>query len=300
MQSPGFSDRLDLVLKALSLSRGQFAADLSVDKSLVGRWCSGAVTPSSANLARLTQAIAVLRPGFTLHDWDLPLEALAKRFGVAAGPPAGPSGLAALFSQVPYPPAAPADGVRGAEYAGFWRSTRLAADPYAGQFVHDHIMLRNIPGGGMAFTLGIFDVRFHGWAMSQQHQIFAAGVDNVTGTFVFAILNGVVRQRAQVVDGLILTCLRDASGTPIACKCHLTRIGDLTGDEAADEAVFAGFTGGYPYSTADEVPQAVRDHIWNDTGPTAFAAGGDHMLMMDFARSLARGPIFEDTRPVDS
>jgi hypothetical protein len=298
MQSPGFSDRLDLVLKALSLSRGRFAADLGVDKSLVGRWCSGAVTPSSANLARLTQAIAVLRPGFTLHDWDLSLEALAERFGVAAVQPNGPKGLAALFSGPPSSPVAPADGVRGAEYEGFWRSTRLAAGPFSGQFVHDHVMLRNMPGGGMSFTLGIFDVLFHGWAMSQQHQVFAAGADSATGTFVFAIFNGVVRQRAQVVDGLILTCLRDASGTPIACKCHLARVGDLTGDEAADQAVFAGLTGAYPYSTADEVPQAIRDHIWDDIGPTAFAAGGDQMLMMDFARTLARGPTFEDARPI--
>jgi transcriptional regulator with XRE-family HTH domain len=297
MPSPGFSDRLDLVLKALSLSRGRFAADLGVDKSLVGRWCSGAVTPSSANLARLTQAIAALRPGFTLHDWDSSLEALAERFGVETAQPKGPDGLAALFSKVPSSPVAPADGVRGAEYEGFWRSTRLAAGPYSGQFVHDHVMLRNMPGGGMSFTLAIFDVRFHGWAMSQQHQIFAAGADSVTGTFVFAIFNGVVRQRAQVVDGLILTCLRDPSGTPIACKCHLTRVGELTGDDADDEAAFAVLAGAYPYSMADEIPQAIRDHIWNDTGPTAFAAGGDQMLMMDFARSLARGPIFEDTRP---
>jgi transcriptional regulator with XRE-family HTH domain len=296
MPSPGFSERLDLVLKALSLSRGRFAADLGVDKSLVGRWCSGSVTPSSANLARLTQAIAQLRPGFNLHDWDLPLDALAERFGVAAAHSNGPTGLAAFFSGPPASPVAPADGVRGAEYEGFWRSTRPSSE-MPGQFVHDHIMLRNIPGGGMSFTLGIFEVRFHGWAMSQQHQIFAAGADSATGTFVFAILNGVVRQRAQVVDGLILTCLRDASGTPVACKCHLEKVGELTGDAAADEAAFTGLAGAYPFTKADEVPQAVRDHIWNDTGPTAFAAGGDQMLMMDFARTLARGQTLDDLRP---
>ena len=293
MQVRGFSDRLDLVLKALSLSRGRFAADVGVDKSLVGRWCSGAVTPSSANLARLTQVIAERRPGFTLHDWDASLETLAERFGVAQS--TGPEGLAALFSPTLTTPAAPAEGVRGADYEGFWRSTRVATE-MPGQFVHDHIMLRNTPGGAMSFTLGIFDVRFHGWALSQQHQIFAAGADSASGTFMFAILNGVVRQRAQVVDGLILTCLRDTSGTPIASKCHLVRVGDLTGDEAADEAAFASLAGGYPFSTADEVPQAIRDHIWDDTGPTAFAAGGDQMLMMRFARSLARGPTFEDVR----
>ena len=52
-----FAAKLDLVLRALSLSRGRLAAALGVDKSLVGRWTSGAVTPSDHNLSRLTQFV---------------------------------------------------------------------------------------------------------------------------------------------------------------------------------------------------------------------------------------------------
>ena len=49
-----FSEKLSFVLKALSLSRGALASELNVDKSLVGRWARGSVTPSRQNLARLS------------------------------------------------------------------------------------------------------------------------------------------------------------------------------------------------------------------------------------------------------
>jgi hypothetical protein len=49
-----FPAKLDLVMKALSFSRGRLAADLGVDKSVVARWATGAVSPSDHNLAALT------------------------------------------------------------------------------------------------------------------------------------------------------------------------------------------------------------------------------------------------------
>lgn len=53
-----FSDKFTLALKALSLSRGRLAADLGVDKSVVGRWATGVMTPSAHNMSRLTALIA--------------------------------------------------------------------------------------------------------------------------------------------------------------------------------------------------------------------------------------------------
>ena len=77
-----FSAKLDLALKALSMSRGRLAADLVFDKSLVGRWASGAVMPSEHSLSLLTQLIASKRSGFTMLDWDRDIEGLAGVFGV--------------------------------------------------------------------------------------------------------------------------------------------------------------------------------------------------------------------------
>ena len=86
-----------LVLKGLTISNGRFAADLAVDKSLVGRWIAGTVTPSAYNRERLTRLIAERLPGFSLLDWDRPLADLAgvvdRRGGVpgrGGDPPAPP------------------------------------------------------------------------------------------------------------------------------------------------------------------------------------------------------------------
>jgi transcriptional regulator with XRE-family HTH domain len=148
-----FPERLTFVLKALSMSRGRLASEVGVDKSLVGRWCSGVVTPSSPNLARLTEIIAARKPGFTLHSWDQDLTALAEAFGVPApaAAPAAPVGDMFPFPLLSQPSAA--DMVRGADYEGIWRSTRPSSE-MPGQFVHDHILLRREASGAMSFTLG--------------------------------------------------------------------------------------------------------------------------------------------------
>lgn len=288
-----FADQVLLILKALSLSRGRLAADIGVDKSLIGRWCSGAVRPSSYNLVRLTEYIASRSPGFTLHDWDASLEALAERFGVEAAAPAPPPLAAVDWFPLPMLNEAVATvRLRGADYEGIWRSTRPSSE-MRGQFIHDHVLLRRAPNGMLSFTIGVFSVRFTGWSLLLQHQVFSMATDIDTGTFVFAIFNGVARQRAEVVDGLVLTCMRDASGTPIASKVLLTRVADLTGDAARDQADFEARMTAYPFSPAETIAPEVREHLWQDVGQEAFTAGGDPMLMMQFAQSMSRGPVFE-------
>src|SRR5437868_2451790 len=124
--STPFSEKLDLVLKALSMSRGRLAADLGVDKSLVGRWASGAVTPSAHNLENLTRLVAQRRAGFTMLDWDRDLDGLAQVFGVepavARGPDKPANGMA--VDGLPLPGMDMVRMVterRAATYEGFWR-----------------------------------------------------------------------------------------------------------------------------------------------------------------------------------
>src|SRR5437879_9004145 len=76
-----FARKLELVLKVLSMSRARLAADLGVDKSVVGRWVSGAVRPSAHNLSRLSGLIAERIAGFTALDWDRSLPAFAEFVG---------------------------------------------------------------------------------------------------------------------------------------------------------------------------------------------------------------------------
>ncbi len=289
-----FADGLTLVLKALSISRGQLAAAVGVDKSLISRWCSGAVTPSALNMARLTQLIAERHPGFSLHDWDAGPEALATKFGVTVATRAVTGG--GLSDWVPpamLQEAAAGVALHGASYEGFWRVTRPSSEA-PGMFLHDHVMLRRTADGMLSFRVGVMDIRYFGWSMPIQNKLFSIATDATTGTFMFGIFNGVVRQKAEVVDGIFLTCMRDAGVTPIASKCLLERVGDLCGDIATDDARFDQLALSYPLEPAETVPERVRNHLWNDIGPTALGAGGDTIMMMALAHSMSRGAAYEN------
>lgn len=287
---------MTLVLKALSITRGQLAAGVGVDKSLISRWCSGAVTPSAHNFSRLTQLIAARVPGFSLLDWELPAATLAARLGVELPAPAQPTpGLSDWVPPAMLREAAAAVALHGASYEGFWRTTRPSSEA-PGQFIHDQVLMRVTADGMLSYRLGIMDIRYSGWSLPLQNKLFSIATDATTGTFVFGIFNGVTRQRAEVADGLILTCMRDAGGTPIASKCLLERIGDLSGDVAADDARLLELAQTYPLTPAADIPAHIREHLWTDTGPAALAAGGDTILMMTLARSMSRGAAYEMPR----
>ncbi len=61
--------KLTLGLRAASLSRVELASRLGVDKSLVGRWLSGAVHPTEHNLTRLTALLNERLSDFSMADW---------------------------------------------------------------------------------------------------------------------------------------------------------------------------------------------------------------------------------------
>lgn len=65
-----FPAKLELALKACSMSRGRLAAELGVDKSVVSRWLNGANAPSGHNLSSLTAVVAARFEGFTMLDWE--------------------------------------------------------------------------------------------------------------------------------------------------------------------------------------------------------------------------------------
>jgi transcriptional regulator with XRE-family HTH domain len=289
-----FAERLRLVLKALSISGGRLAADVGVDKSLVSRWCSGAVTPSAHNLARLTQSIALRHPGFTMLDWELDLPALAARFGVAvptSSTPAAevmPSAFAEWLNIPTLQDAAMAGAHLHAALAGIWRTTRPSPE-FRGKFAHDHAILEPTPDGTIRFRTGVFSARLIGWSVSVGEQLFSAATDPLTGASIFSIFNYVRRPRIEVMDGITLSCMANAGGTPVANACMLERVADLTGDPEADNARYEELLAGHPIAPDGSIPEAIRNHLLFDCGPTAMAAGGDHVMMMRAMNSLARG-----------
>ncbi|MEO1039901.1 MAG: helix-turn-helix transcriptional regulator [Pseudomonadota bacterium] len=277
--------KLTLVLKALSLSRAGLAHGLGVDKSLVGRWVSGKVTPSSHNLAALTRYVAERRPGFTLLDWEREVSAFARGLGVDL-----PSDAPAADDW--FPPVIIEQSIhsvrsRGPSYDGFWRSTRPSHD-LPGQFLHDISVIRSDrEAGRIRFSTRIEGVTYAGAALLLQHQFFSISADSDGAALMFSIFNGVARNRAEMMDGITLATLRDAGGSPAAAGCVLERVADLPGDPALDEERLSALSAQTPLlAEPGSVPEAVRDHLTRSV-----SAGPEGFLRLLAATSMARGQM---------
>lgn len=287
-----FAAKLDLALKALSMSRGRLAADLGVDKSLVGRWASGAVSPSEHSLSLLTQLIASKRPGFTMLDWDREIEGLAAVFGVE---------VTALHHEDPkaaaQPPGLPLPFLdlgrattarRGQAFEGFWRSTRPSVI-MPNRFFHDVGMFRREADGLINCRMGGSGLVFEGWLIPAEGQLFAILTDTIGQTPIFVVLNGTPLPKAEALDGLVMAASLNAARTPAAYPIIFERIGDLSGDRAADDARCAELIAGDNLAPEGSVPEAVQKHLLRDIGPTAAEHGGDLILVSQATSQFARG-----------
>ncbi|MGH6965865.1 MAG: hypothetical protein ACREE0_15395 [Phenylobacterium sp.] len=287
-----FSAKFALALKALSISRGRLASDLEVDKSVVGRWATGAVKPSDHNLSRLTALIAERVPGFTALDWDRSAADFAATLGANASFVAGL--VATSTPALPFPlldQIRSATDLRGSAYEGFYRSTR----PYVlspGHFVHDHSMVRLDAQGLLTLRIGTAGTVVEGWILPLHNQLFVIAADITSGALLFGILHGVASARAQVLDGLTLAPSLDPGRTPVAYAIIFERIGDLSGDRQADEAHFAELAAKDPLAPEGSISDELRAHLLRDVGPQAKALGGDLLLSMPISRSMARGPAY--------
>lgn len=282
-----FGAKLTLVLKALSISRGRLAAEIGVDKSVVGRWASGAVQPSPCNLERLTHAIACRSPGFTALDWDRGIDSLAERFGVSLAIEAPAPDICGFF-----PEAMLAEGranilSRGQDFAGLWRTTR----PQVGlgtQLVHDHILQWVAPDGLLRHVYGVAgQLRFEGWALPIHDQVYAITADAASGVLIFNILHGVPRRKPMVMEGLSLTCMRGRDSLISAAPCLFERIADLSGDAEVDEARFAQALAGPALASEGSIAPEICARLLPDLGPASVAAGGRLMMAVGLSTSLA-------------
>lgn len=287
----GFGDKLGLVLKALTLSNGRVAAELAVDKSLVGRWVAGTVRPSSHNLGRLTALLAQRLPGLTLLDWDRTIAELRARVegkADAAVAAATPSAIAAWLAQPKVGEVAAATAREGAGIAGIWRSTRLAPD-MPGRFCHDYSIIEPRADGPLSCRSGVFSARLSGWAIVVGDQVYCCSASHGLGTMTFTILNRVRQPRVDAMDGISMACSAVAGGVPMALAFYMERVGILGPDPAENDSRFEAFLLQHPLAPEGSVPDNLRRHLVRDIGPTAHAEGGDLILMMRSMTSLARG-----------
>jgi transcriptional regulator with XRE-family HTH domain len=282
-----FASRLVLTLKAMSMTRGQLASALSVDKSLVGRWASGKVMPSAHNLSLLTQFFARSFPGFSLLVWDYEAPAFAAVIGVGAPEPAQSLSLPLAM---PLPSGAVTASIRA--YEGIWRITTsagLADQPDL--FLHGYTILRMHPDGYLSSKAGMFDLLVDGWTMLVGQQLFSAFNDQVSGRVHFTIMNGVIGGKPGLMDGIGLSCRGELGGVIVSWALVTERVADLTDDPAADLARFMSFVELSPVAEPQSVPERVRHHLVRDVGPRAAAAGGDLLLYMRALDSMARAAV---------
>lgn len=288
--SEAFHSKLAFALKALSISRGTLAAELGIDKSVVGRWVSGQVRPSSHNLSRLSAYIATRVGGFNTLDWERPISGLAQMLGASPEVAHQAAGVRrADVVQLPLVAESRATTVRrGSAYEGIFRTTRPYAQ-YPGHFMHDVILIRRGDDGDLRFLLINGGVKVEGVVLLLQNQLFIISAEQTSGAYAFAILNGVNTVQAGVLDGLMLWCSLDAARSPTASAILLERIGDLTDDPAADDARFAELCGMDSLAPEGSLAPEIVDHLIRDLGPSQIANGGDWLLTLPLSRSLARG-----------
>jgi hypothetical protein len=273
-------------MKAFSITPGRLAADLAVDKSVVTRWLAGRAAPTSHNLARLTRHIAGLRPGFNMLDWGLDPDAFAARLGVDAGPDS-PGPFAGLLPVDMLREARALSGLRARRYEGLWRCTR-PSNGRPGRFVRDGLIIRREGSGLLAFRMATEGLRYDGWLYPTQTQIFAIAADAATGLLLFAIFNTVAGERAETMDGLILSPCRFGAGAPVAFACLLERQADLTGDREADDGAFEALLRRETEVIADDLSPVVRRRLSRDIGPG--------VLTLDLAGSPLRGRLLAAPR----
>jgi DNA-binding transcriptional LysR family regulator len=265
MDPASFAAKFDLVLKALSLSRGRLAADLGVDKSAVSRWGSGTVAPSAHNLMLLTGLVAARKEGFTLLDWERDIDSLAALMGVeppstaAPAPMAGGSSVMPLFPQMPF-------GIeeasrreierKGGSYEGIWRITRPSSTQ-PGMYVKEHMMIRR-EGEGLALRIvgGAHETRGH--ILILQGQLYGVAADAHDDSLLFAVFNGASAPKVERIEGVMGSVSADAFtyATSMAAICE--RMSDLTDDPQADTARFEALKALPIMFMPDDGPAAMR------------------------------------------
>ena len=282
--------KLDVALKALTLSRVELSHRLAVDKSLVGRWLSGSVHPTEHNLTRVTALIAERLDGFRLTDWFADLDHFAARLGVervarsptvAALTETGP--LAAFLDS-----ARPDLTHRAAAYEGFWRTARpsfLMRD----RVFHEYGMVRRTPDGMVEIRMEGSGLGFDGWAFPIAGNLFVYLFDATGRTPMTVLFKGVSLPKAMVLDGILLLAALDADRTPAAVPILLERVGDLSGDREADRERCTQMAKDLPDPLEPLPREELEARLFRDTGPVAAANGGEAFLAVTGARSQTRG-----------
>jgi transcriptional regulator with XRE-family HTH domain len=270
-----FARKLDLLMKALTISRGRLAQDSGLDKSLIGRWVAGSVHPSALNLERVTAALARRRAGFTMLDWDRPFDDFASHFGGIAAPSALP-GMGLIFPYDVTIPARAETAKRGARYTGFyWIYRRSFGRP--GKIGRGTVRIAT-KDGLLEVREGVPGFEYLGWGLLMLNRLYCMLTEPGFEGMSFMITNAGRQPKAHVLHATYMGVSSDGLMLPKAAPCALVRVADLAGEVEADEATYQAMKAESGYVAPEEVPAHVLAFLDRDFGPRAFAEGGADMV----------------------
>jgi transcriptional regulator with XRE-family HTH domain len=237
-----FAERLTLALKALNFSRGQLAAAVGVDKSLISRWLSGQVVPSNHNLARISDVLARTKPGFNTMAWERPLDEFRSFLGVdgvreteRSEPESQSSGRALEFLSSTL--SAHETAFSGHIYAGHYALFRPRFQNNG--VLHLEAVSIWIENGQLRALLGDGRNRLNQYGMILRGKLWliGEGVHGRDGLSIH-ILNGTGESRAMVMDGIHTSVAGDRFFTPSSTKVLMLRVGDPAAGPDTERARF--------------------------------------------------------------
>jgi len=154
---------------------------------------------------------------------------------------------------------------------------------------HDYAMIRGAANGLLEVRIHGAGLAFTGWAMPGEGNLFAWLQDPVGMTPMSLVFRGVTLPRAMVLDGLILLAGLDPTRTLGALPILLERVGDLSGDPAADDAWCLSLAEQDAEPLEPLGDEVLRSRIFRNTGPAALVQGGSAFLSIGAQDSLSRG-----------
>ena len=268
-----FGTRLDLALRALNISRVQLATLVGVHKSLVSRWLSSEVHPTTHNIARISNALAKAKPGFNAIQWERPLDEFraflglddASRLQSGAPSNAAPEGIRLRSQAMSAQEIAAGSQKYTGLYALFRR--RFMND---GRFVLELVRIYG-GAGGLFWESQDGGNPLLGTAMLIRNRLHLIGEGiSAKDGITLHVLNGTGDRHAMVMDGMLVGIAGDRFSTPTAAKVVMLRIAHPLAEPEADAQRFRDLiprmaalnNGG---DNAELVPESYRHVIDNRT-----------------------------------
>lgn len=273
-----FAGRLGYALKTVNMSPASLSAAVGVDKSVVSRWLGGRTQPSGHNLSRIGAAIGRHAPAFSARAFEAPSDEFLGALHPGAPLPGG--ALALPFGVIE--DSRHETTRRGMEYFGryhldYWSFSR------PGLIARMHMMLR--PRDGLIEArYGARGFEFRGWALLLLNRLYIQLAEERFEALAFIVTNAGQQPVAELIRGLLMGP-SEGLMVPTVSPVVLSRVGDITGDAAEDEAAYEAGKDFDPLGAGAAIPDEVRRLLTEDCTVPPAPAGSPVQL-----RTPYRGP----------